>query len=93
MHYYIQQYSYSLDGVFGGLGGAGLGLVEYTSLGGVAENSTEAREASSSIVSSFAGEDVLLLTGTATGTLAIEPSLLNSDDSSPYKQTNIYMMV
>ena len=55
-----------------------MGLVD---CGGVAENSTEVRESSSSIFSSLAGEDVL---GTATGTLGIVPSFLNNDDNIPY---------
>ena len=69
-----------MDGVFGGLGGAGLG-VGLADCGGVAENSAEVREPSSSTVSSLAGEDAL---GTATGALGILPSFLNNDASIPY---------
>ena len=57
-----------------------MGLVDDGSLGGVAENSTEVREVSSSIVSSLAGEDVL---GSATGILGVVPSFLNNDASIP----------
>ena len=79
------KYTYSLDGVFGGLGVAGLG-VWLVDCGGVAENSTEVRESSSSILSS---EDVL---GTATGTLGIVPSFLNNDDNIPYTCTRHHMI-
>ena len=63
-----------------------MGLVD---CGGVAENSTEVRESSSSILSSLAGEDVL---GTATGTLGIVPSFLNNDDNIPYICIRRYMI-
>ena len=78
--------SNSLDGVLGGLGvaGLGVGLEDSWSLGGVVEDSTVVKESSSLILSSLAGEDVLLMTGAATGTLVIVPSFLNSDPSIPY---------
>ena len=63
-----------------------MGLVD---CGGVAENSTEVRESSSSILCSLAGEDVL---GTATGTLGIVPSFLNNDDNIPYTCIRHYMI-
>ena len=78
--------SYSLDGVLGGLGvaGLGVGLEDSWSLGGVVEDSTVVKESSSLILSSLAGEDVLLMTGAATGRPVIVPSFLNSDASIPY---------
>ena len=80
--------AYSLDGVFGGLGAAGLG-VGLVDCGGVAENSTEVREASSSIASSLAGEDVF---GTAIRIPGIVPSFLNNDDNIPYICIRHYMI-
>ena len=77
-----------MDGIFGGLGSVGLGveLVDYNSLGGVAENSTEIREGFSSIVSSLLLVDSLLLTETAVGVLDIVPPLLfNNDANIPYE--------
>ena len=77
-----------MDGVFGGLGSVGLGveLVDCSSLGGVAENSTEVSERFSSIVSSLSLVDSLLLTGTAVGVLDIvAPLLFNNDANIPYE--------
>lgn len=79
--------SYSLDGVFGGLGATGLGVsLECSSLE-VVDNSTEVREAPSSITSSLTGGDTLLLLAEATAGVwgIVVPFLLNNDASIPYK--------
>ena len=77
-----------MDGVFGGLGLVGLGveLVYCSSLGGVAENSTEVSKGFSSIVSRLSLVDSLVLTGTAVGVLDIvAPLLFNNDANIPYE--------
>ena len=84
-----------MDGVFGGLGAGGLGveLVDCSSLGGVAEDSTEVRDGFSSIVSSLSLVDSLLLTGTAVDVLDIvAPLLFNNDVNIPYECVNSYQI-
>ena len=79
--------SYSLDGVFGGLGSADFGveLTDCVSLARVLDDSTELREGSSSIASSLSAVDSFLLIGTAVGVLDIvAPFLFNNDASIPY---------
>ena len=79
--------SYSLDGVFGGLGTAGFGveLTDCVSLARVLDDSTELSEGSSSIASSLSAVDSFLLTGTAVGVFDIvAPLLFNNDASIPY---------
>ena len=79
--------SYSLDGIFGGLGTAGFGveLTDCVSLARVLDDSTELREGSSSIASSLSGVDSFLLTGTAVVVFDIvDPLLFNNDASIPY---------
>ena len=80
----VNYMSYSLDGVFGGLGTAGFGmeLTDWVSLARVLDDSTELSEGSSSIAS---GVDSFLLTGTAVGAFDIvAPLLFNNDASIPY---------
>ena len=82
-----------MDGVFGGLGAEGLGveLVDCSSLGGVAEDSTEIRDGFSSIVSSLSVVGSLLLTGIVVEVLDIvAPLLFNNDANIPYECVNSY---